>query len=67
MSYTQFIDIVAIFVMAAIWTVIPWDGYAIITQWFLKRVSHVSRGYLLSSDFIVCFGNLCFSTLSMYS
>ncbi|ESO89689.1 hypothetical protein LOTGIDRAFT_124934, partial [Lottia gigantea] len=37
MSKAQFLDMLIIFVMAAIWTIIPYDGIALITQWYYRK------------------------------
>ncbi|XP_023239368.1 metalloendopeptidase OMA1, mitochondrial-like [Centruroides sculpturatus] len=38
LSFTHFVDIALITVLAAIWMIIPSDGIALITQWFFNKV-----------------------------
>ncbi|XP_033737930.1 metalloendopeptidase OMA1, mitochondrial-like [Pecten maximus] len=40
LSKSQFLDYCIIFFMTAIWTMIPSDGIAIITQYFMEKVMH---------------------------
>ncbi|XP_060574983.1 metalloendopeptidase OMA1, mitochondrial-like [Ruditapes philippinarum] len=42
LSYSQFMDYIVIGVMAAIWTLMPNDGIAVITNWFYKKVMNIS-------------------------
>ncbi|XP_050402092.1 metalloendopeptidase OMA1, mitochondrial [Patella vulgata] len=37
LSFAQLIDIFVIAVMAAIWTIMPTDGLAVVTQWFYNK------------------------------
>ncbi|ESO89687.1 hypothetical protein LOTGIDRAFT_124995, partial [Lottia gigantea] len=37
MSNAQFLDMLIIFLMAALWTIIPSDGIALITQWYYHK------------------------------
>ncbi|KAL5020934.1 hypothetical protein ScPMuIL_000089 [Solemya velum] len=39
MSFSQLVDLFIIGAMAAIWLFIPFDGIALITQWFYKKVT----------------------------
>ena len=45
-SYAQLLDYLVIVIMAAIWTFIPSDGIALVTQWFFNKVVQVS-GHIL--------------------
>ncbi|XP_060072612.1 metalloendopeptidase OMA1, mitochondrial-like [Ylistrum balloti] len=40
LSKSQFMDYCIIFFMTAIWTIIPSDGIAIITQYFMEKIMH---------------------------
>ena len=42
LSFAQILDVMIITVMAAIWTIMPNDGVAVITQWFYNKVIDVS-------------------------
>ena len=42
LSMGQLLDVLLIFVMAAIWFYMPNDGLAIVTQWFYNKVMAVS-------------------------
>ena len=44
LSMGQLLDVLLIFVMAAIWFYMPNDGLAIVTQWFYNKVMAVSIG-----------------------
>ncbi|XP_041360145.1 metalloendopeptidase OMA1, mitochondrial-like [Gigantopelta aegis] len=37
-SYAQFVDFIVIAILAAIWTIMPTDGFALVTQWFNNKV-----------------------------
>ncbi|KAK3583123.1 hypothetical protein CHS0354_036871 [Potamilus streckersoni] len=41
-SFSQLIDFLIIAVMAAIWTIMPNDGIAIVTQWFYNKVMNLT-------------------------
>ena len=41
-SIAQVLDVLIIFVMAAIWAFMPSDGFALLTQWFHNKVVQVS-------------------------
>lgn len=47
LSRVQYLDYFIIFFMAAIWTMIPSDGIAMVTQWFMGKVIH----YIISLPF----------------
>ena len=53
LSYSQFMDYIVIGVMAAIWTLMPNDGIAVITNWFYEKVMNVSSILSLLFSFIV--------------
>lgn len=38
LSYSQFLDKIVILAMAAIWTLMPNDGVAVVTNWFYNKV-----------------------------
>lgn len=40
LSKSQFLDYCIIFFMTAIWTIIPSDGIAIVTQYFMEKMMH---------------------------
>jgi len=44
-SIAQVLDVLIIFVMAAIWAFMPSDGFAVLGQWFYNKVVQVSSGY----------------------
>ena len=42
LSYVELLDYLIVLIMAALWTVMPTDGIAVVTQWFFHRVMQVS-------------------------
>ncbi|KAL3867588.1 hypothetical protein ACJMK2_040471 [Sinanodonta woodiana] len=58
-SFSQLIDFLIIAVMAAIWTIMPNDGIAIVTQWFYNKV--------MNACFDVRQGSVFWSKMKMLS
>ena len=46
----QLVDYLIIFLMAAIWAVMPSDGIALVTQWFYHKVVQVSVFSILTNS-----------------
>ena len=54
MSIAQVLDVLIIFVMAAIWAFMPSDGFAVLGQWFYNKVVQVSSGYTVIYTHLLC-------------